>query len=248
MTSVLSATISDSPAEQRTPSIQAYARVAGILMVLSMIFGFLGEWQIPSGFMTGEPATMARNIVEKGSLYRFGFAAYLVEACCDIALSAFFYVLLKPVSKPVALTAAFFGLLATAMYAVGEIFYFAPTVMLSSTASYMKAFTPDQVNALVALSLRLFGRVGMIFLGLYGIATFLRGYLIVRSGYVPKVIGVLLMIAGASFVVKNLTAVVAPKYSSNFLLAPMFFAGLPLMIWMLAKGVDVAKWKARSIE
>jgi hypothetical protein len=160
-------------------------------------------------------------------------------------LSLLFYVLLKPVNKPLALAAAFFGLVSTALYGVAEIFYYAPIVLLSG-ASYMTAFTPVQVNALTMLSLKLFSRVGMMFLALYGTATILRGYLIVRSGYLPKLIGVLLMLGGASFVAKNVTMLLARTYSSDLFLIAMFPAGLSLMLWMIVRGVDVAKWEARA--
>ena len=233
--------LADPPAQ----SIQTYARVTGLLLALSMVFGFLGEWYIPSQFMSADAATTAQRITSSPLLYRFGFATYLVEAICDIGLALLFYVLLKPVSKPLALAAAFFGLVSTALYGVAEIFYFAPTILLSN-ASYMKAFSPDQLNALTMVSLRLFSRVGMIFLSLYGIATILRGYLIYRSGYLPKLIGVLLMIGGVGFVAKNFTMVLAPAYSSNVLIAGMFPAGLALTLWMIVKGVDVAKWEARA--
>jgi hypothetical protein len=96
------------------------------------------------------------------------------------------------------------------------------------------------------LSLKLFSRVGMMFLALYGTATILRGYLIVRSGYLPKLIGVLLMLGGASFVAKNVTMLLARTYSSDLFLIAMFPAGLSLMLWMIVRGVDVAKWEARA--
>jgi predicted MFS family arabinose efflux permease len=86
----------------------------------------------------------------------------------------------------------------------------------------------------------------MSFVGLYGIATFLRGYLIARSGYLPKTIGILLMIAGVGFVAKNVTIVLAPAYSSDYFLAPMSVAGLALMLWILVKGVDPVKWRERA--
>lgn len=232
-------------AAPRARSIQTYSRVTGLLLALSMIFGFLGEWYIPMRFMSADAAITARNIAGAMSLYRAGFAAYLVEAICDIGLSLLFYVLLKPVSKPLALTAAFFGLVGTALYGVAEIFYFAPTVLLSG-ASYMNAFSPEQVNALTMLSLKLFARVGMMFLALYGIATILRGYLIVRSGYLPKFIGALLILGGAAFVARNVTMLLAPAYSSDLFLIAMFPAGLSLTFWMIVKGVDVAKWEARA--
>ena len=238
------AVASDQAHATEAPTIQRYARVAGALMVLSMIFGFVGEWYIPTRFMSSEPTTVAQTIAASELLYRFGFAAYLLEAMCDIGLALLFYVLLRPVNYAIALGSAFFGLVSTALYAVAEIFYFAPLVLLSgSGATYMKSFSPDQVNALAALSLRLFSRVGMIFVVLYGIATFLRGYLIARSSFLPKILGVLLMIAGAGFIAKSFTLVLIPRYSSNLFLAPMFVAGLPLMIWLLVKGVDVERWR-----
>jgi hypothetical protein len=232
-------------AKPRAPSIQTYARVTGLLLALSMIFGFVGEWYIPMRFMSADAAITAQKIASSMSLYRLGFAAYLVEAICDIGLSLLFYVLLKPVNKPLALAAAFFGLVSTALYGVAEIFYYAPIVLLSG-ASYMTAFTPEQVNALTMLSLKLFSRVGMMFLALYGTATILRGYLIVRSGYLPKLIGVLLMLGGASFVAKNVTMLLARTYSSDLFLIAMFPAALSLMLWMIVRGVDVAKWEARA--
>jgi hypothetical protein len=245
MTAIPYAIETDAVPSRPAPSIQTYARAAGLLLALSMIFGFLGEWYIPSRFLSTDAAVTARNITSSMSLYRAGFAAYLVEAICDIGLALLFYVILKPVNKPIALAAAFFGLVSTALYGVAEIFYYAPTVLLSG-ASYMNAFSPEQVNALTTLSLRLFSRVGMMFLALYGIATILRGYLIFRSGYLPTFIGVLLMIGGIAFVAKNVTAVLTPAYSSNLLLGAMFPAGLALTIWMVVKGVDVAKWESRA--
>jgi len=189
-----------SPSDTRGQSIQTYARVTGVLLALSMLFGFLGEWYIPSRFMSPDAATTAQNITSSLPLYRAGFAAYLVEAICDIGLALLFYVLLKPVNKPLALAAAFFGLVSTALYGVAEIFYYAPTVLLGG-ASYMKAFSAEQLNALTMVSIRLFSRVGMIFLGLYGIASVLRGYLIFRSGYIPKSLGVLLMLDRAGRII-----------------------------------------------
>ena len=245
MTSIPYAAALSPPAERNGSSIQTYARVTGLLLALSMVFGFLGEWYIPMRFMSTDAAVTAERITNSISLYRLGFAAYLVEAICDIGLALLFYVLLKPVNKPLALAAAFFGIVSTSLYAVAEIFYYAPVVLLSGT-SYMKTFTPEQLNALTMVSLKLFARVGMIFLAFYGIATMLRGYLIVRSGFLPKPIGVLLLLGGAAFVAKNVAILLTPTFSSDFFLIAMFPAGLALTLWMVVKGVDVAKWEERA--
>jgi hypothetical protein len=79
----------------------------------------------------------------------------------------------------------------------------------------------------------------------YGVAGIIRGYLIYHSGYLPRTLGVLLAIAGVGFAVKNFTLVLAPSYSSDVFLVPMFVAGLALTSWMLVRGVDVRQWEAR---
>jgi hypothetical protein len=96
------------------------------------------------------------------------------------------------------------------------------------------------------LSLKMYGLGGGIFMVFYGIATSLRGYLIYRSGYLPKALGVLLALAGVGFIVSNFVLVLAPAYASNFLLLPMFLATVSVTAWLLVKGVDLQKWEART--
>jgi hypothetical protein len=230
----------------RSTSIQIYARAAGVLFLLSMIGGFFGELYIPSRIVvSGNAAATANNIIESNSLFRLGFAAYLVEGICDIALSLVMYVLLRPVQKNLALLAAFFGLVSTAVFAVGELFYFGASLPLGG-AEYLKSFSPDQLNALSLLSLRMYGLAAGIFMAFYGIASALRGYLIYRSGYLPRALGVVLMLAGLGFITRNFVFVLAPAYDSNIFLLPVFVAIVALTVWFLVKGVDVAKWEARA--
>jgi hypothetical protein len=227
-------------------SLQTYARIAGILFLISMVAGGFGEYYAPTTLIVqGDATATAANIVAHDSFFRMGFAAYLVEAVCDIALSLVFYRLLRPVQKDVALLAAFFGLVSTAVFAVCELFYFAPSLILGG-ADYLKTFSPDQLNTLSLLSLKLYGYGGMIFLGFYGIATGIRAYLIYQSGYLPRFLGVIMGLAGLGFVLKNLTVVLAPAYASDFFILPMMVSGLTFTVWMLAKGVDVRKVEARA--
>jgi hypothetical protein len=225
--------------------VQRYARIAGVLFLLSMVAGFFGEVYVPSKLIvSGDATATARNITTFNSLFRLGFASYLVEALCDIALALIFYVLLRPVQRNLALLAAFFGIISTALYAVAELFYFAAAIILGN-AEALKAFSPDQLNALALLSLKLFGYGGGVFMVFYGVASALRGYLIFRSGYLPRFLGVLLMLAGLGFIMKSFTLVLAPAYSSNVLLLPMALAGVSLTVWFLVRGVDVPKWQAK---
>jgi hypothetical protein len=82
---------------------------------------------------------------------------------------------------------------------------------------------------------------GLTFL-FYGIPWIIRGYLTYKSGYLPRALGVLMMVAGAGFVVRTMTYVLVPAYSSDLLLAPMFFNALAVAAWMLVRGVDEEKF------
>jgi hypothetical protein len=195
--------------------------------------------------VSADAAATAKNIVAFNSLFRWGFAGYLIEAVCDIALSLVMYILLKPVRRDLALLAAFFGLVSTAVFAVAELFYFAATFILGG-ADYLKTFSPDQLNTLGLLSLKFYGYGGGIFMVFYGIASLLRAYLIYRSGYLPKFLGVLLALAGLGFIIKNFALVLAPSYPSDVFLLPMPLVVLSLTLWFLVKGVDVPKWEARQ--
>ena len=222
---------------------QRYARAAGILILLTIIFGAWGESYVPSKLIVStDAAATARNIVGSPLLFRTGFAAYLVEAVCDVCLALVFYVLLRPVDRNLALLSAFLGIVSTVTYAFAECFYFAPSLLLSG-ADYLKTFTPAQLDTLALLSMKLFARIAGIFIGFYGLATMLRGYLIYRSGYLPRILGILFVIGGAAFVVQNLAIVLAPQYASGLLLVLIAPAGIALMLWLLVKGIDREKWQ-----
>jgi hypothetical protein len=237
------------PAMRHRPtSVQTYVRVAAVLFLISMVTGYFGELHAPSRIIVwGDAAATARNVTTNGWLLRLGFASYLVEAACDVALSLVFYVLLRPVHKPLALLAAFLGLVSTSLYAVAEIFYFAPLSILGG-ADYLKTFSPEQLGSLALLSFRMFAVTGGVFMVFYGLAMLVRGYLIYRSGFLPKALGAIVAAAGLGFIAKSLTLVLAPAYSSGLLLAPMFLAGLSLTLWLFVKGVDVERWEAAATQ
>src|SRR5438046_3157638 len=135
-------------------------RVAGVAMVLSVVFGMLGEMYIPGRIMAqGDAAATAANILAHPTLFRLGFATYLVEGICDVALCLFFYVLLKPMNRNLALLSAFFGIASMVTYAVAESSYFTASLVVQD-GSGMGAFTAEQRNALAALSVRAWYTIG----------------------------------------------------------------------------------------
>jgi len=226
-------------------NVQRYARIAGVLFLVSLVAGGFGEAYVPSRLIVAhDAAATVANIRNFDFLYRLGFATFLIESLCDITLVVILYVLLKPVNKELSLLAAFFGLVGTALFAFAELFYFAPLLIIGG-ADYLKTFTPDQLNALALLSMKFYGYAGMIFTAYYGMSWIVRAYLIWNSGYLPKFLGVLMAIGGIGFVVRNFALILAPAYASDVFLMLMFPGGLLMTIWLLVKGVDLAKWNAK---
>ena len=222
-------------------SAKSYSRAIGIFLILTMIGGWFGEVQIPSQFGTGDPATTAAKLRLDNDLFRLGFAIYLIEAFSDLVLAWLFYLLLRPVHRDFALLTAFFGIVSMTLFAVTKMFYYSAPLFLKS--KYLAAFSPEQIDGLSAAFLSLYGGLSGLFMLFYGTAWILRGYLTFRSQYLPRLLGVLMVIAGLGFVAKNLTKLLAPAYSSDLLLAPMFLNVVVLAIWMLFKGVDQCRWE-----
>src|SRR5713226_8841391 len=136
--------------------VQTYARIAGLLFLISIVAGGFGELYVPTVLIvSGDATATANNVIASDFLFRMGFASYLIEAICDIALTLILYVLLRPVGKELALLAVFFRLVGTAIFAVTELFYYAPSLILGG-ADYLKSFSPDQLSALALLSLRMY--------------------------------------------------------------------------------------------
>ncbi len=231
---------------QSGASIQTYARAAGLLFLITVVAGGFGEFYAPSQIVVSSDATAtANNVAASNAQYRLGFAAYLVEALCDVALTLLFYVLLRPVSPSLALLFVLFRVMATATFAFGELFYLAPTLILGG-AEYLKPFSADQLHALALLSFGVYGLASGGFAVFYGVASILLGSLMVRSGYLPKLLGVLWVLGGLGFVTRSFTLVLAPAYSSAYLFLPTVLAGLAVTAWLLVKGVDVRRWEARA--
>ena len=222
-------------------SVKSYSRAVGILLVLSMVGGFFGEMYVPSLMLADNAVATAAQLRTNEGLFRLGFAAYLAEAVSDIVLAWLFYVILKPVNRELALLSAFFGLVSTTLFAVTKMFYFAAPMFVGGS-KYLTAFSPEQLDAFATLFLSLYGALSGLTMLFYGIPWIIRGYLTYKSNYLPRGLGLLMILAGVAFVAKTLTYVLVPAYSSDFLLAPMFLNAMAVAIWMLIHGVNEDKF------
>lgn len=221
--------------------VKTYSRAAGIFLILTMIGGYFGEVYVPSQMSGADAAARIAQLRAHEELFRLGFAGYLVEAFSDVVLAWLFYVLLRPVHRDLALLSAFFGIISMTLFAVTQMFYFAAPMFLKGSR-YLAHFSRNELEGLASAFLSISGYLSGAFMLFYGAAWIVRGYLTFRSGYLPRVLGLLMLVAGAGFVAQNAAKVLAPAYSSSILLAPMFLNVVVLAVWMLTKGVDGEKW------
>ncbi|HEV2746376.1 MAG TPA: DUF4386 domain-containing protein [Allosphingosinicella sp.] len=222
-------------------SVKSYSRAVGIFLILTMFGGFFGEVYVPSQMSGADAAARIAQLRTHEDLFRVGFAGYMVEAFSDVVLAWLFYVLLRPVHRDLALLSAFFGIISMTLFAATQMFYFTAPMFLGGSR-YLAHFSGQELEGLASAFLSISGYLSGVFMLFYGSAWIVRGYLTFKSGYLPRFLGLLMLVAGAGFVAQNITKVLAPAYSSSMLLAPMFLNVVVLAIWMLTKGVNRDKW------
>jgi hypothetical protein len=229
-------------------SPQAYARIGGVLYLIIIVAGILGELFIRGKIIvSGDAAATAHNIMASQSLWRLGIAGDLIMHVCDVPLMLIFYVLLRPVNKNLALLAVLFNLIQTAVMVANEIVLLVPLFLLGG-AEYLKSVDPHQLQALAYVSLKVFDYgfgIGLIF---FGFECITLGYLIFRSGYLPRALGVLMPLAGLSYLTNSFALLLAPAVAAKLfpaILLPAFVAETSFCLWLLVKGVNVPRWRER---
>jgi hypothetical protein len=224
-------------------NVQGYARFAGILGVLTLIGGGFGEAYVPGLLVvSGDAAATARNILGAELMFRWGFAGYFLEALCDAGLTVVFWVLMRPVNPRLAMAMVVFRIISTCGFASAEMLYFGALTVLKS-AGTLSAFTADQVNGIAYGFLRVAAFGGAMFSGFYGVANLILGWLILRSPFLPRILGWGMMLMGAAFTVRTFLVILAPAAASPLLLATAIVAFLPLTFWLLVKGVNEPRWR-----
>ncbi len=224
-----------------TPSPQVRARVIGVVYLLYFLTAVSGELFLQGIFVDGDAATTANNILAHRSLFRLGLAFGLISTACYVAITALFYELFRSVIRPLSLVAAFFSLVGCAILAVASLFRVAPLVILGGSRE-LSALTLEQSRALASLFLGLYGQAVNICFVFFGVYCLLVGYLIFRSNFVPRILGVFMGIAGVGW----LTFLSPPLANtlSPAILGIGFIAELALMLWLLVMGVNAQRSNA----
>jgi hypothetical protein len=224
-----------------------YARIAGILFLIMMVVSFFSlDYVAANLIVAGDATATANNIMASESLFRLGIVGHLVVLFTDVGVSILLYILLKPVSKTLSLVAAVFRLVMTAMRGINLVNHFFALLLLSG-AGYLTVFEPDQLHALVLLFLTAFEDGFLIDLTFFGLHLLFLGYLVFKSGYLPRILGVLVIIGGFGYLIDSFAVFLIPNYEV-FLRLFMAWGELLLALWLLVKGVNVEKWEKRALE
>src|SRR6266478_4857774 len=230
-------------------SPQSQSRMAGGLWWLCIVAGIIGFGFGGPLIVANDAAATAANILAKESLFRLGFTADLISGLSYVGVTVFIYYVLKPVSRSLSLLGAFFGLAGVAIGGASWVIHLVPLLLLHGD-QYLTAFTTSQLQAmsLAALNLQLqIFPIGMVFFGIQCISI---GYLIARSAFLPRILGVLLAIGGACYVIASFANFLAPSFGPQlvpFMMPVALIGEGSLGLWLLVKGVNVQRWNEQAL-
>jgi hypothetical protein len=193
----------------------------------------------------GDAATTANNIMASESLFRTGIVSSLIGQMIFILLVLFLYKLLKPVNKKHALLMVIFWLVGVPIAMLNELNQFAPLLLLSD-ADYLTIFKADQLHAQVMFFLDLHNDGILIAQIFWGLWLFPLGYLVFKSDFIPRILGILLMIACFGYLIDSFTIILFPSFKGIALFT--FWGELLFPLWLLIKGVNVEQWEKRALE
>ncbi len=225
------------------------ARTAGILYLANIGLGLFGEVFVRGSLVVaGDATATTANILGSQLLWRVGIVTDLVMHVLDVPLIVFFYLLLRPVSHPLALLATVFNVVQTCVLVTNKLALVAALYALNASVI---AANKLGAHALALLAVDLHGAgfgVGLIF---FGFVCLVRGWLIVKSGFMPRVLGALLGLAGLSYLVNSLALLLVPSLAKMLfpaVLFPAFFAELALSLWLVfANGARMKQLATQSL-
>lgn len=216
------------------------ARQAGILYFVFMLIAIYGEFLLPSALVPGDAAATASNITSGELSYRFGILVGLATHVIFLFLVVLLYRLFEDVNKHQAVLMVVLVSVGVAVALSNMLNRFAPLQILSGE-DYMSAFTKEQLDALTMSSLRFRSSGSVVPTAFWGFWLFPFGLLVMKSGFIPKILGILLLVAGTAYVVGSTVTIVAPAHRQllSQILMPFYMCEVPIIFWLLLKGVRV---------
>lgn len=211
------------------------ALVAGFGLLIMTLFAIFSVFFVfPKLIVPGDAVTTVNNITANEGLFRAGICSLLIVIIFDVLVAWALYVFLKPVSRSFSLLAAWFRLVYSIIFGITLVHYFGVLRLLEGT-EYLKVFNIDQLHAKVMLSINTSNdgwAIGYIFFGFH---LALLGYLVFKSGTIPRILGILLFIAGLGYLIEYLGKFLFPDFDGAIGMITAW-GELLFMVWLLFKG------------
>jgi len=225
--------------------IKTTARFAGLLYLLIAVFGgfafFAGYEAL---IVKGDAALTTNNILDSELMFRIGILGDSFTFLGEIVLTILLYKLFKPVGKTLSQIAAFSRLAMTTMIGMNVLNKLLVLQLLSG-ADYLSAFQPEQLQALSMLFLSAYGIGSLIWGFFFALHLVIIGYLIIKSGYAPKILGVLFVFSSLGYLINSLGLFILPQYEAIYtvVILATIPAELSFAFWLLIKGLKTDKQK-----
>ena len=225
-------------------SPRTLARSIGVFHLIVIVGGVVAQGLISDRLVVfSSAATTATNILANRQLFQLSFTIFLIEMAANVASTTLFYPLLRQVNKSVALLSTGWGLTGCIIKTFARAFYIAPLWVLAGTA-VLSAFSTEQLQSIALVLLRVNAHGANLALPFFGLEWVLRGYLITRSAYLPRWLGVLSVISGLGW----LTYFYPPLGSRLFVMLALIalLQSAAMIFWLLVFGVNEDRWKERA--
>ena len=228
-------------------SLKATARRAGVLYFLLMILGIYHEFFFPAFMVPTDATATAGNITAAELTYRIGILTGFVSLIIFIFLVVSLYYLLRDVDKKQAMLMVLLVSVGIAISLANLLNEIAPLILLSG-ADYLSVFTKPQLDALALGFLKLHSSGGTVATAFWGLWLFPFGILVIKSGFFPRILGILLMVAGFAYLASSFTSIVLPAYRHvvSKIMMPLYFGEVPIILWLLIMGAKVPQPQART--
>jgi hypothetical protein len=232
-------------------STKSTGRLAGLLWFLSAVTGGLGLSYVRSSvIVAGDAAATAANIAASEFFFRAAIVSTLLSQIFLFFLGLTLFHLFKEVNKVLATVCLASAMMTVAIAVVNTLNLFGALLVLGQ-ADYLKAFNPEQLNAMTMIFIRLANSFGQGLLEIFWTPYFFSfGLLIIRSRYLPKIFGILLMIMSVGFAINVFTKFLIPQFYpaifTQLAMALGALGALPTMLWLLIKGAEVQPLKTRA--
>lgn len=222
------------------------ARIAGILYVFPWVLSIFAFMLRQNIIVPGDAATTAGNIMASESQFRLSIVSDLIVQVVFVFLVLLLYKLLKPVNKNHAAIMVILFLVSVPIAMLNLLNQFAAILLLSG-ADYLSSFATDQLQTLALFFVDLHEVGIMIAYIFWGLWLFPLGYLVFKSGFLPRILGILLMISCFGYLIDFFTFFLFPSFgvSINTFTG---WAELFLCLWLLIMGVNVERWEQRALE